>query len=206
MNIRRRRGALLVASTLLLAGCASSRADSTDATPSTRPGASMTPGMVMPGGSTMGATAAPSAAGKPSKAASMICSNEVRSDIATILKLPTKPVPTSRWSHQVLTCTYRLPMGTVVLSVKESGNDASARTYAAGLRKKLGGTEKLFGLTDIAFGTPGGIVALVKDNDTLQVDASRLPAQFGSQQQKRSAFAYELASDILGCWTGDDGN
>jgi hypothetical protein len=28
------------------------------------------------------------------------------------------------------------------------------------------------------------------------------PAVLGAQQSKRFDFAYEIASDILGCWTG----
>lgn len=44
-------------------------------------------------------------------------------------------------------------------------------------------------------------MVLLKDSDTLTVDASRLPPVFGKQQSTRFDFAYELASDILGCWT-----
>ena len=46
-------------------------------------------------------------------------------------------------------------------------------------------------------------MVVVKDNETLTVDATGLPAVFGSQQQKRTDLAYEIASDVLGCWTGD---
>jgi hypothetical protein len=27
---------------------------------------------------------------------------------------------------------------------------------------------------------------------------------FGPQQQRRTDLAYEIASDVLGCWTGDE--
>jgi hypothetical protein len=184
---------------------------------------SMAPGMVMPDGSTMGASAAPqhlsaagpSAAGRsaagapaagpsaadPSGAARMICSTEVRTDIRKVLALKATPQPTSRWTNHVYTCTYRLPMGTFVISVTESKDAAAAQTVAADLRKSLSQVRATAGLTATAFATPQGLVALVKDNDTLQVDATRLPKQFGEQQQKRTDFAYEIASDILGCWT-----
>ncbi len=207
MKSRQARGTLLVACTMLLAGCASSHADTgAKAAPSIRPGASMTPGMVMPDGSTMGASAAgarTSASSAPSAAARMICSTEIRKDIGTVLAVKSVPSATSTWSGHVYTCTYQLPMGAFVLSVKESADPRSAKAYAGVLRTRLGRTHSLAGLTDLAFGTSTGTVALVKDNDTLQVDATRLPAQFGSQQQKRTDFAYEIASDILGCWTGD---
>jgi len=37
----------------------------------------------------------------------------------------------------------------------------------------------------------------------LPASALVLSAVFGSQQQRRTDFAYEVASDVLGCWTGD---
>jgi hypothetical protein len=208
MNVRPWRGTVAVACALLLAGCASSHADPTD--PSTSAAAKarhqMTPGMVMPDGSTMGAPTATAArtasAAAPSRAARMICSDEVRGDLADVLKATTPP-PTSRWAAPVFTCTYRLQVGTLVLSVRESADHAKATAFAGTERRRLS-ARPVAGLTDTAFQTRTGIVVLTKDNDTLLVDASRLPAQFGAEQQKRDAFAYEVASVILGCWTGDD--
>lgn len=208
--MQRRGGAVLVACTVLLAGCASSQARTDTRTPasmhapgSASPGAAMTPGMVMPDGSTMGPARAKEISTGPSAATRMICSAEVRGDITTVLALKSVARSTPSWRDHLYTCTYRLPMGALVLSVKQSDDSASAKRYAAGLRNRLGQTHALAGLTSIAFATSTGTVALVKDNDTLQVDATRLPAQFGSQQQKRNDFAYEIASTILGCWTGD---
>ena len=165
----------------------------------------------MPDGSTMGAAATPpTAAGTPttsavssgpSVAAQMICSADIRSAITTVL-LPAAPVATSNWANHVYTCTYQLPIGKLVLSVTESATEASANAYLEDLRQQLG-AQPLIGLTPLAYGTGDGVVVLVKDNDTLRVDASRLPVQFGDQGQKRTDFAYEVASDILGCWTGD---
>lgn len=113
------------------------------------------------------------------------------------------PAPKATWAHHVYTCTYRLPMGQFVLSVTESTDDAAAQAFATKLRTQLTGARAVAGLTTIAFATPDGRLAVVKDNDTLQVDATQLPAQFGSQHEKRADFAYEVASDVLGCWTGD---
>lgn len=226
-TMRPRSVVLLAAGAVLLAGYAWTLTDSAGSTggPTAAQAAgannramSMAPGMVMPDGSTMGASAAPqhtsaagaSAAGAaeagapaagPSAAARMICSTEVRTDIRKVLALKTTPQPTSRWTNHVYTCTYRLPMGTFVISVTESTDAAAAQTVAANLRKSLSQPRATAGLTATSFATPQGLVALVKDNDTLQVDATRLPKQFGEQQQKRTDFAYEIASDILGCWT-----
>ena len=167
----------------------------------------------MPDGSTMSAAGTPTTAAPgtpttsavssgPSAAAQMICSADIRSAITTVLKLPAAPVATSNWANHVYTCTYQLPMGELVLSVTESATEASANAYLEDLRQQLG-AQPLIGLTPLAYGTGDGVVVLVKDSDTLRVDASRLPVQFGDQGQKRTDFAYEVASDILGCWTGD---
>jgi hypothetical protein len=196
--------AAVAAVAVLLTGCASKQVYRPPAGPS-QPAEQMTSGMVMPDGSTMGATApSTTAAGSsgPSAAAQMICSADIRSTITTVLKLSVAPIATANWANHVYTCTYRLPMGDLVLSVTESTTAASANTYIEGVRQQIG-AKPLIGLTPVAYGTADGTVVLVKDSDTLRVDASRLPAQFGDQGQKRTDFAYEVASDVLGCWTGD---
>lgn len=180
----------------LLAGCASA------ASPARDVNARMTPGMVMPDGSTMGAVAAGMGAG-PSTAARMICERETGQSIATVLKLSSPPTAAAHWTPPVYTCSYDLPQGRLLLSVHESRTHVAAVRYAGDLRHGEPGASSLAGLTDIAFGTPDGTVVLVKAAGTLRVDATGLPAQFGREHEKRSDFAYELASDILGCWTGD---
>ncbi len=191
---------LFVAGALLLSGCAAVRPAQTAAAPMAPAAApSMPPGMVLADGSMMHAIGA---AG-PSASARMICAQETRSDLAKILALKAAPTPTATWVDHLYTCSYRLPMGRLVLSVKEAGDAASTGTYFAALQHRLGATSPLAGLTAAAFGTADGTVVLRKDNDVLRVDATGLPAQFGTQQQKRTDFAYEVASNILGCWTGD---
>ena len=39
---------------------------------------------------------------------------------------------------------------------------------------------------------------------TLTVDTTRCPPSSGASSQKRTDLAYEIASDVLGCWTGND--
>jgi hypothetical protein len=205
MKAPRRWAALVAASAVLLAGCASSAGADQPARMAGPAGAAMTPGMVMPDGSTMGAMA-PSASSQqsgPSAAALMICSDETRADIAQVLALPDRPTATATWRAHTYTCSYRLPAGPFVLSVTESADGAAAARYLADARRRLGTTTDLAGLTEGAFGTAAGNVLLRKDNDVLHVDATALPAVFGTQGQKRADFAYEIASDILGCWTGD---
>ena len=213
MNTRVRGLALIASGALMLAGCASSHpAADKPVDPSTSADTAMTPGMVMPDGSTMGAganssaspeTSAGLAADEPTAAEQMICAAETRADITTVLGLATAPTSTSHWANHLYTCSYAMPMGTLIVSVKQSADPVSARDYFDELRSDLGATRTLDGLGEGSYGTTGGKVVLIKDSDTLVVDASRLPPVFGAQQSKRFDFAYEIASDILGCWTGD---
>jgi hypothetical protein len=203
MNTRTR--ALIAASAVLLAGCASSHAATDRSRTPTSPPAAMTPGMVMPDGSTMGADAATSGAATangPSAAEQMICGAETRADVTKVLGLNLAPTATSNWADHLYTCSYALPMGTFVVSVKQSTDPTAAHTYFSTLRSELGTTQTLDGLGQGSYGTSTGKVVLIKDSDTLTVDATRLPAVLGAQQSKRFDFAYEIASDILGCWTG----
>ena len=95
-------------------------------------------------------------------------------------------------------------MGPLVLSVKESSDDTAAHDYYTAERNRIGSTVDTAGLGTHAYRTPSGVVGLVKDNVTLTVDATGLPAVFGAQGQKRTDLAYEVASVVLGCWTGDE--
>lgn len=162
--------------------------------------AEMTPGMVMPDGSTM-APGSPGTA--PSEAAKMICTGETRDNISTVLSVEPEPNPASTWRGGTYTCTYRLPAGTLVLSVHESADVAAAAVYTKALRPGLTGAKDLAGLTDLAFGTTNGVVVMQKDNDTLRVDTSRIARPSDRLHQKRADFAYDIAAVVLGCWTGD---
>jgi hypothetical protein len=206
VNRRSRALTLLAVGTVLLAGCASSHSGTAPAAAGAPRSPQMTPGMVMPDGSTMGAAkpsevAAADNSDSPSAAEKMICAAETHSTITKVLGLKAAPTSRSSWRDHVYTCTYRLPMGTLIVSVKQSAGPAAAETYFREHQATLGATEKLDGLGQGSYGTKSGTVVLLKDNDTLTVDATRLPAVFGDEQSKRFDFAYELASDILGCWT-----
>jgi hypothetical protein len=204
----------LSALALVLTGCASNGSSGTAAAGgagrslapgmSMAPGTSMTEGMSMtPGMSMAGMSMAP-ADSRPSEAAAMVCSDDIKDQVRTVLKLKTPAPVRSSWQDQLYTCTYTLPMGTMVLSVKQSAGKPAARAYFEGLRARLGSTEPLLGLGERAYATRTGVAVVLKDNMTLRVDTTGLPAVFGPQRQRRTDLAYEIASDVLGCWTGDD--
>ncbi|MFE9122372.1 hypothetical protein [Streptomyces sp. NPDC007172] len=190
------------------AGCASENASTPAATgtvvstnastptgTSASPDASMRPGMQMPG---MTQAAAPSAS------ALMVCGPEIRADVVKILAPPHAPTTTTTWTDHLYTCTYHLPGGQLVLSVKESPNTASADAYFQSLRKQLGTTTQLTaaqGLGNPGYESASGTVVILKDGKTLRVDATGMPAASGPHQLSRADLAYEIASDILGCWS-----
>jgi hypothetical protein len=199
-----------------LAGAASSMAGHQEAGMSMAPGQTapsqsaapghhhtMASGETMAGHShpaTPGQTQAAAAGSEPSKAAKMVCAGEVRDQVRTVLKL-SAPAPTSTsWQNQLYTCTYTLPMGTMVLSVQESASKPAARAYFEALRGKLGSTKPLLAVGEQAYATDTGYAVVLKDAMTLRVDTTRLPAVFGSQQQRRTDLAYQMATIVMGCW------
>lgn len=157
-------------------------------------GHSMAPGQTM-----AGMTMAP-AGSEPSAKSKMVCAGDVRDEVQTILKLSAPAPVTTSWQDQLFTCTYTLPMGKMVLSVKESASKAAAAAYFQAQRTRSGKTTTLAGVGEQAFATPAGTAVVLKDSSTLQVDATGLPEVFGPQQQRRTDFAYEVATVVMGCW------
>lgn len=153
-----------------------------------------TPGQTKPGSSTSQAGSQPSAASK------MVCAGDVPAQVKIVLKL-SAPAPTSTsWQDRLYTCTYTLPMGKMVLSVKESDDKPAARDYFRALRAKLGDTAPLLGVGEQAYATKTGTAVVLKDNMTLRVDTTGLPEVFGTQQQRRTDLAYQMATVVMGCW------
>ena len=141
----------------------------------------------------------------PSPSATMVCGPEIQKAVATILSLHAAPITTATWTDQLYTCTYQLPTGRLVLSVKEPADIATANTYFATLRQKLGTTEPMTaaqGLGNPGYESAAGTVVIIKDGKILQVDATGMPAVSGPNLIARADLAYEVATDVLGCWSG----
>ena len=146
-------------------------------------------------------------AGGPSKAASMVCADEAKETVKEILALPELPATTDHWDGTAYSCTYPLAAGDFVMTVVESASDAAAVTEAAELAASLQ-AQPIEGLANL--GLPGyqskdGHVVFAKDNMTLHVDASALPAAVGPHGVTADKFGYEMATTILGCWTAHHG-
>lgn len=177
--------AVMAAVAILLVGCATSGAPTA-------------------GGST--ATSGKAVKGGPTGPALMICGEEPAGSITTILELDKSPHTVDNWTGDLYTCTYHLPMGEFVLSVKESANDATALAYFHDLQATLAPTTPIEGLANLglpAYNTAAGAAVFVKDNMTLQVDASKLPDTLGPHQISRNDLAYQVATVILACWAED---
>lgn len=177
--------------TLLASGCASS--GSSDVAGASRTTAS-------PTGSGTGHAAA--AADVPSPAAKMVCGAEVQEDLVATLRVsPSKP-PTATWRDHVYACSYTYPAGSMVLSIKELADDQAAAAYYAARKQSFATTtaQRIDGQD--AFTAPNGSVFVRKDAKVLQVDVSRLPARFGQPPFPRAIAAFNVASTVMGCWTG----
>ena len=219
MNKRKGPLGLIVAVPLLLTGCAAAEAttghaaitrpatSSPSTSPTMSPGMSMSPGESMPGmASTTGAPTSqiPVKAAGPSKAAQMVCGPETRRNVSTLMALHTPPPAKATWADHTYTCTYQLPVGPLVVSVKESPGVPAARSYFNAMRARSGHTSTLSGLIGLglpAYEDTAGRVVFLKDNMTLQVNPTALPQRVGPQETSRADFAYTLATDILACWS-----
>ena len=134
----------------------------------------------------------------------MVCGDETRTNISRILSLPDAPVTTDSWAGKLYTCTYALPAGPLVLSVKETADPAAARAHFDSLKQGQSPARPIEGMANLglpAFETMAGSVAFVKDSFVLTVDATALPETLGPHNVSRNAFAYETATAILACWS-----
>lgn len=200
-------GSLAVAS-LLLSGCAvAGAAESGSPTPAVveshaagHSGHHHDAGSAAPTGDS---APAESAGEGPSEAARMVCGEETQGNIATSLALSTAPHSVSSWADTVFTCTYHLAEGNFVLAVKESADPAAARQHFDALQNSTAGAVPIAGLANLgfpAYETTAGSVVFLKDNMTLTVDASDLPAAVGPDGVTRTAFAYQISTTVLACW------
>jgi hypothetical protein len=173
---------------ILLAGCAGRQAVPSAASPTGQ--------MPMP-------SDAAAVAAAPPETATMVCGDEITSKVQQVLVLPSPPATDSTWVNSVYTCTYSLPVGPMTLTVHVLPTDAQAGAEFDADQARTPGARSLPGLGERAWGTPAGTAVVLKDNQLLTVDTTRLPEVFGANDQKRTDLAYEVASDVLGCWTGD---
>jgi hypothetical protein len=202
MSSRRSTALIALAATgLMVAGCASPAAPSgARVSPSGASTSSVAARTTRPA-----VTATPEDIASAPPEAAMICSAEVRKNIAKLLVLPKPPVGHATWANHLYSCSYNLPAGRLLLTVKESANDVAATNYLRGRQASYSQSRRITGLAALglpAFENSTGTVAFVKDNFTLVVNARNLSGRLGHPGTTRSGFAYALATDVLACWSG----
>ncbi|WP_422935138.1 hypothetical protein [Sinomonas sp. P47F7] len=190
-----RRSAALAGAVLVLSGCAAGGVPAAAPAPGT---AASSPAAAPSQAPSPGASA-----GGPSATATMVCGQEIRARIAQILALAAAPAPAPRWADGQYTCTYRLPGGSLVLSVEESADPAAARSGARDAARAVGAAP-IEGLANL--GLPGyqsrtGTVVFAKDSFTLTVDATGMGEPVGPEGISRPSLAYQIATDVLACWS-----
>lgn len=133
----------------------------------------------------------------------MVCGEETRANIVRILAKSSAPGTTDSWVDNLYTCTYALTQGSFVLSVQEAADPDAAQAYVRDLQRSTDAAAPIEGLANLgfpAFQTPTS-AALVTDNFVLTVDAAALPETLGPNQVTRAAFAYQVATTVLACWS-----
>lgn len=144
-------------------------------------------------------------AGRPSAVAKMVCEDETKQKVAAMLGAARTPVTTTSYVRHRYTCTYRLSEGPLVLSVDDVTGLPAAQVALREARTRVGATRPITGLASL--GLPGyesaaGAVVFRKDDKVLVVDARALPAAVGSHHLSRADVAYQVATDVLACWSG----
>lgn len=156
------------------------------------------------------AAAAPAAGGASTQGsttqapltARMVCGGQVVRNLADLDGVKGSIPTATSWQDPVFTCTFTLPEGPLVLTVRQAADKSAATTaFKAAQQAASGTTISSFAALGIpAYSTAADAVSFVKDDLTLVVDPAGLPAQLGPQSTKRAEFASTVASFVLACW------
>lgn len=191
----------LAACVVLLAGCGGATSSSSAGDSTHR----MSDGTVMKGSSMSGMDMNASS-GQPSDTAAMICSNEIRTAVASTFEIGRAPAGRPAWdpATKVFSCTYQLPGGDLRLSVEDATGAAEGTAYFDDLKARLPGAKQIKGLESFgfpAFETANGSIVFLKDHKTLWVDGTRLAASGLPTSTSRTVVAYGVAAAVIACWT-----
>jgi hypothetical protein len=177
-----------LAAVFALGACGSS--SSPKASPSTSPGSTTV-------------TYQPAGA-NPSKSAKMVCTTEVRGELADTLGVAATRVTKPTWKDHIYSCTFVYPKGSFTLATKELVDEKSTTDFFNGYKKKFGVKDTLFGLGQGAFVAKNDDLVVRKDYKVLLVDVQNVPAASGAfvPTMVRADVATNIASVIMSCWVG----
>jgi len=128
----RPRALLVLLLAVLAAGCSGSGGSAAPATTTT----AATTTAVDPS-----VAAAQYASNTPPDAAEMVCSDEIRIQVKGALGLDGLPTPQSSWADHVYTCTFAVPVGTLVLAVTVAPSVEAAGAQLDALRAQAAAGE-----------------------------------------------------------------
>ena len=131
----------------------------------------------------------------------MVCSEDIKDKVKQVLNLPATPATatsTSPTTYSPARTTCRWDLWCLR---SDSPAARRGRYFTACGPPSAPPTPSRAGRALLRH--PAGTVVVLKDSQTLgrRHWASQV---FGAQHQKRTDLAYEIASDVLGCWTGDE--
>lgn len=199
--------ASLALSSLLLSGCAAAAGSvgAVPAAPSDAASPSASPSAAHSAGHHDGGIASsPRASAEgPSEAAKMVCGDQPKARLTSILDLKQDPHTVNSWADSTFTCIYHLDEGALVISVKEAADQATALNYFDAMQALAVDATPIEGLANLgfpAYETGDGSAVFQKDSFVLQVDASDLPGTIGPDAITRNALAYQLSTTVLACW------
>jgi hypothetical protein len=131
-------------------------------------------------------------------AAREVCEPMVRDSVPATVGLPVTGDPVSAVRGDTFSCRYAFAGGALDLSVRDLHTVSQARKYFRALRGQEGVEDALTGLAEGGFTKADGSVVAMKDAMILTVDVTALPPT----QADRTGIAIDVASTVLGCWTG----
>ena len=146
------------------------------------------------------AAAATTSDGGPSAASRMVCTGYVLQQLAGALGTEPPTPPSATWAQHLYSCTYAYTDASMVVSVKELADPATAAAHFDGLRGSAGPVTTVNGLGEAAFTEADGSTVVKKDNTVLVVDVSRLPERFGTPPRTRPGVSVMVATTIMTCW------
>ncbi|MCO4265228.1 hypothetical protein NG697_20340 [Pseudarthrobacter sp. MDT3-26] len=198
--------ASLALSSLLLSGCATAAGSVTtpsEVSTAPAPAASHEAAHTGSGHHSQGSASPATTAGGPSAAALMVCGDQPKERLRSILDLDSDPHTINTWANSTFTCTYHLDEGALAISVQEAADKASALKYFNAMQALAKDATPIQGLANLgfpAYETADGSAVFQKDSFVLHVDATDLPATLGPENITRNALAYQLSTTILACW------
>ena len=139
---------------------------------------------------------------EPTVSAKMICSPDGQAALSTALNVTAKRVTTPTWVDHLYSCTYQYDSGSFSVSVKELPTIPATIDYYNALKAKSTVAQPV-ALGQAGFMTTDNTSIVRKDNKVLDIDVTKLPAQFGQPPRSRTDVSLTIAVALLGCWTGD---